>query len=91
MCATVDGQDVALGASTQDVEILRAYVGSMKLQQKAMRKRIGGSGADITIGGKKGGNAAQAQHFFEQMEEYFANWNAGGSVYEPVLVKKRKG
>ena len=49
------------------------------------------TGADITIGGKKGGNAAQAQHFFEQMEEYFANWNAGGSVYEPVLVKKRKG
>ncbi len=45
----------------------------------------------ITIGGKKGGNAAQAQHFFEQMEEHSANWNAGGSVYEPVLMKKRKG
>ena len=87
----LDGCDSALGASSKDVETLRAYVSSMKMQQKAIKNRVGGTGAEIEVGGKGGGNASQSEHFFKQMEEYFSSWNGGKSVYEPVLVRKRRG
>ena len=73
------------------METLRAYVSSMKMQQKAIKNRVGGTGAEIEVGGKGGGNASQSEHFFKQMEEYFSSWNGGKSVYEPVLMRKRKG